>query len=107
MADERPLRFCDLCGGLDDHPRHMRNLGDGPNSEDGRPDQEFLAGVTTDGAPVQAVERLTSSSLSEHHFDCGAEAGCESCIQDEAASGGKRGQKLIDYVLAESAKQEA
>lgn len=26
MSD-RPLRLCDVCGQLDDHPRHVQNLG--------------------------------------------------------------------------------
>jgi len=99
-STERLTRFCDICGGLDDHPRHMRNLGDAEGTEDGRPDDEWLAGVNTDGAPVVAIERLTSSSMSEHHLDCGAENGCEICIESikETKAKGLTGQKLIDHL---------
>jgi len=29
MAEERPIRSCDLCGGEDNHPRHVIALADG------------------------------------------------------------------------------
>jgi len=97
MSDtaERPLRFCDICGGLDDHPRHVRNLG---ASEDGRPDDEWMAGVSTDGAPVQAIEQLVNGTVNVHHMDCGAAEGCELCKGTEKENKGFRGQKLINHL---------
>lgn len=29
MADERPVRPCDVCGQEDDHPRHVLAMADG------------------------------------------------------------------------------
>lgn len=95
---ERPLRFCDFCGGLDSDPRHMRELGNGENSEDGRPSDEALAEFNTEGAPLFAIERLLSSSMSEHHHDCGAANGCEYCTDYVKNVSKLTGDKLVKHL---------
>jgi hypothetical protein len=29
MAEKRPMRMCDSCGQIDDHPRHVHGTGEG------------------------------------------------------------------------------
>ena len=89
MAD-RPLRFCDVCGQLDDHPRHVI---DGVTT--GKPSDEWLAGIDTNGAPVQAIAQLVNPSTLVRHIDCCAAAGCPVCQGTEALTDGHRGDELL------------
>lgn len=88
---DRPLRYCDICGGIDDHPRHVIAVPSG-----GRPSPEFLATVAP--GPVLAAAELASDTVLCRHMDCCAEVGCEVCAATEAAAGGVRGQVLIDAI---------
>lgn len=96
MAD-RPLRYCDLCGGLDDHPRHVRPLGkaepDHVNS------QAFLDGLPS--GPTSALAQLVDRRIRVAHMDCCAANGCPDCTVTEAENGGLRGQALIDHLEAQ------
>ena len=65
---DRPMRPCDVCGQIDDHPRH--------------------------------VQRTSPTTLQIRHLDCCAAAGCETCVETEAATEGRRGQELIDHLDA-------
>jgi hypothetical protein len=101
--DERPLRFCDVCGQLDDHPRHVVQLvGD---ATEGTPSDEFLAGLTMGDAPVYAVKQLVDGTFTCRHMDCCAANGCPTCQATEAEYGERRGQKLIDHLAEERAKR--
>jgi hypothetical protein len=96
-TDERPLRFCDLCGGLDDHPRHVKQLP--PEATDGSPDAAVIAGIkNANEAPMEAVRQLYAENLQVRHMDCCAAAGCETCEATEADYGERRGQELIAYL---------
>lgn len=92
---ERPLRLCDLCGGLDDHPRHVI---DGVTI--GKPSDETLEMFDLSGAPVSAIEQLFSPTVRVRHIDCCAAAGCPVCQVTEKATEGKRGDELIKLVVA-------
>lgn len=104
MSD-RPLRFCDVCGGLDDHPRHVTQYAGDESA--GRPDDEWLAGVDLSGATTFAAERLLSGNLRERHLDCCASQGCETCIATEKETKGLRGSELIDHLAVARQKKEA
>lgn len=93
MADTRPLRLCDVCGQLDNHPRHV--VAD-PNNES-KPTQEFLDSLP-DGTPASAVALLLDPNTTIRHMDCCAAQGCEVCQVTEKATGGVRGKKLIDAI---------
>lgn len=86
---DRPLRFCDVCGGLDDHPRHvLADVGNGS-----KPSEEFLAGLPD--APASAGALLLDPNTTIRHMDCCAAAGCQVCQATEEAHGGARGAELI------------
>lgn len=85
-------RLCDVCGQLDDHPRHVTAV---PIGYDGAvPDDAFLDRLP-DGAPARAIAELMDPSTLVRHLDCCAAAGCESCQQAEQVNGGLRGAKLV------------
>lgn len=74
----RPKRLCDVCGGYDDHPRHVIAwpLGAAP-----QPDQKLVAKLaaqvdftTTEGAAV--LQDFFDTTLQLRHMDCCREAGC-------------------------------
>ena len=76
MADERPIRSCDVCGGEDNHPRHVTALADGGTlmrhmdccREAGCPDGS--CDEVTKGAEElrgdELVQHLTSRSEENH-----------------------------------------
>lgn len=92
---DRPLRFCDVCGGLDNHPRHVTGLP--PGSTLGTPSREFLDSLQP-GAPVAAVAELMNPTTVVRHMDCCAEQGCTICAETEVENGRRRGQALIDHL---------
>ena len=94
----RILRVCDLCGGVDDHPRNML-VGSAEQDPFPRPSEDIMNAVLKN-APVAERGRLLSELLdqttSDRHYDCCAASGCshEACRQIVAAAGGKTGKAL-------------
>lgn len=105
MPDERPLRYCDLCGGLDDHPRHVRQLGKTD------PDHKLPAGLldriqAAGNVNVPALVQLANPRNLVRHMDCCAAAGCDICQATERENGARRGQALVDHLTARRAAKE-
>lgn len=92
MSD-RPLRYCDICGGLDDHPRHVIAVPEGVVT---RPSEEFLAGL--ERGPFEAVYGLMNERALIRHIDCCAAAGCELCAVTESITAGARGEELLAVI---------
>lgn len=101
IGGDRPIRVCDLCGGVDDHPRHT------------------IAGVHRDVFPVPSddtVERVIANAPAEHrgrlvrdlldtgsserHKDCCREAGCPDglCGPETVGAEELRGAELLDHI---------
>jgi hypothetical protein len=99
---ERPLRYCDVCGGLDDHPRHVQVLR--RDMPDFRPTTEFLDGL--ESGPVSALAQLVDGRTRVAHLDCCAAQGCPLCSETEQETAGRRGQDLIDHLAAQRAAAE-
>lgn len=97
----RFVNFCEICGQLDDHPKHVRQLR--ADSDEGVPSQELLDKINApDNVPIAAIETLYAGNAQRHHMDCGAANGCEICIDTESVNGGLRGQALIDHLTGGS-----
>lgn len=89
MSD-RALQVCDLCGGVDDHPRHL----DYRRVE--APSADVIRRALDAGADDRLVAVLTDTTTTVHHLDCGAQQiGCDTCTASEARTGGKRGTELV------------
>lgn len=98
----RALRVCDLCGGVDDHPRHV--LAGGDRGSFPRPPDEILAKVL-ETAPedqrVRLVNELLDTGTSDRHMDCCRLAGCPdgSCTARTTGAEGLRGADLLDHLM--------
>lgn len=92
---ERNMRLCDMCGGYDDHPRHVTNLATVDPAA--VPSREFLASLP-DGVSALALQELMDGTTFCRHMNCCAKAGCLICTEVVAACGGAEGQALTDAV---------
>lgn len=90
--DDRPLRLCDVCGQLDDHPHHQRYIRDGGTV----PTPEFLAALGD--VPATAVAELMNPHTTDRHHDCCASQGCDVCAAVVAATKGATGAKLLKQI---------
>lgn len=99
IGEGRVLRVCDLCGGVDDHPRHVIANGDFT-----RPSDEIINKVL-DAAPAEERARLVNdlidTSSSDRHLDCCAAAGCptDTCGPQVADAPGV-GQEMLDHLMS-------
>lgn len=97
----RPLRFCDLCMGLDDHPRHVvaHRPGEGASRT-----WEEIGELDTTGIDPQAfalaAAQLMNADTTIRHIDCCKAAGCEVCAFTEDVTGGIRGDDLTEYLTS-------
>lgn len=105
IGSGRLLRVCDLCGAVDDHPRHV--LAGGQRDVYPRPTDEILDKVMKT-APAEQMARLVrelmDTSSSDRHLDCCREAGCPdgTCVTQTAGAEDKRGADLLDHLAAKA-----
>jgi hypothetical protein len=90
---ERPLRLCDVCGQLDDHPRHVQSA----RGTAALPSREFLESLGTD-VPATAIAQLMNPNTTVRHLDCCAAEGCPVCTRTEGITKGARGSKLLKAI---------
>ena len=101
IGEGRLLRVCDLCGGVDDHPRHV--IVGGPEVV-AAPSEATVAAVVA-AAPSDDLARLLrdlyDTSASDRHLDCCRAAGCPdgSCGRQTAGAEGKRGGDLLEHLM--------
>lgn len=94
-SPERMLRLCDVCGGLDDHPRHVQWV---PVDTVGAvPDMSFFDALPS-AVPPRAVAEIMDPTTIVRHQDCCAAQGCAICQATEAANGGARGDALLESI---------
>lgn len=90
----RRLHYCDVCGQLDDHPKHVIGVTGGAKAT-----TDLLERIGSFGdAPATAVAQLLDPTTYCRHMDCCASLGCDVCAGTEAVNGGRRGQALIDHL---------
>jgi hypothetical protein len=104
IGEGRSLRVCDLCGGVDDHPRHV--LAGGVADAYGPPSQEIVARVLEQAPPEESarlVRELFDTSSQDRHLDCCREAGCPAgtCAEVTAGAEHLRGADLLDHLTGE------
>lgn len=102
MAEKevRPVRGCDSCGGVDDHPRHVfaHAPGDGATSAE-------VAVKMLDNAPPESREAIMAQvrddSTIMKHMDCCRADGCPdgSCNVVTAGAESKRGDDLLKHLV--------
>lgn len=101
IGDGRVLRVCDLCGAVDDHPRHV--IAGTESGAFARPSDEILNKVI-DAAPAEErarlIQDLIDTTSSDRHLDCCAAAGCPTGTcgpQVEGAPG--VGRQMLDHLV--------
>jgi hypothetical protein len=105
----RPIRVCDVCGGFDDHPRHV--IGHAAN-EAPAVDQAVVKALavhvdfTTDEGGA-AIADLMDTTLQLRHMDCCASVGCPdgTCVEihrrtPAPANSPLRGDDLLEFLTS-------
>jgi hypothetical protein len=104
------LRVCDLCGAVDDHPRHV--LAGGARDIFPPPTADIVRAVIA-AAPADEQDRLLAdlldTSSSDRHLDCCREAGCplpaddpSNCAAKTAGAESARGAALVKHLMKEA-----
>jgi hypothetical protein len=110
IGEGRPLRVCDLCGGVDDHPRHVvaGNIDGAFAPSDGAIDRVLAA--APEDQRGRLVRELLDTTSSDRHLQCCRDAGCPE--QDPAKQCGVLladvnddviGADLIDHLTSRAA----
>lgn len=105
IGGDRPLRVCDLCGGVDDHPRHV--VAGAVRDAFPRVADDIVEKVLVN-APDEhrgrLLRELLDTASSDRHLDCCRAAGCPdgSCGLVTADAEGLTGRQLLDH-LSENA----
>ncbi len=100
----RLLRVCDLCGGVDDAPRHV--FASSPDIV--RKPSEQVIGRVRKLAPPDQVDRLLAELLdtdsADFHLDCCRDAGCpdRSCDRVTAGAEDLRDGDLLAHLTKEA-----
>jgi hypothetical protein len=101
----RALQVCDLCGGVDDHPRH--SFAGFLAATFSAADPATVAKVAQ-AAPESDRERLVAEAMdtgtTSRHKDCCREAGCPtgSCGSELEGWDGATGKGLLTHLVKES-----
>lgn len=104
IGDGRLMRVCDVCGGVDDHPRHV--IAGDPGT--GPPDGAVVATVLDmpdigNAERVALIADLYDTTLLLRHMDCCRQTGCPdgSCDIQTAGAEDARGSDLLDHLMRE------
>jgi hypothetical protein len=103
IGGDRPMRVCDLCGGYDDHPRHVI-VGTGAEQVPAEVIRALASNVdvkTAEGAA--ALASLMDTKSQDRHMDCCRAAGCPTGDCDMVTLGAedKRGAALLGHIMQE------
>lgn len=97
----RPMRLCDACGQVDDHPRHViaHAPGDGVTTTDVA-SAAIAAASDADRPAIIAQARDTSTIM--RHMDCCRAAGCPdgTCNIVTAGAEDKKGDALVKHLTS-------
>lgn len=102
MAEQRPVRMCDSCGGVDDHPRHVvaYAAGDGPTSPEVA--AKAVSNATEDQR-VAVIAQVQDASVVMKHMDCCRADGCPdgTCANVTSGAENKTGNALVKHLTAQ------
>lgn len=79
IGGDRPVRGCDVCGGVDDHPRHVIA---GERGAAGKADPEIVRRTIANSAGYDdatrnaVLESILDDSSQDRHRDCCRAVGC-------------------------------
>jgi len=101
IGGDRALRVCDLCGGVDDHPRHV--IAGDTRETFAAPAEDIVQKVLEEAPEDQRsklVRDLFDTTSSDRHMDCCREAGCPTgdCERTTQGAEDKRGAALLKHL---------
>ena len=95
---DRPMRGCDICAQVDDHPRHVSGVpADFPGAV---PSDEILDRLDAAGITGRALREQLDPLTVVRHIDCCAASGCHdgSCPRILAEAGDARREDLVEHL---------
>lgn len=103
-AAEHPLRHCDVCRQVDDHPRHVHHA-DEPIPVDRALIDTVLDLELPSGDRGRIVADISDPMTQTRHMDCCRSVGCPDGTCDSAPA--LKGQDLRDHIIgsAETPKE--
>lgn len=95
----RPLRVCDSCGGVDDHPRHVFSQVPGDGATSPEVAKKALAAAGSKNFDV-IYAQITDDTVTYKHMDCCRTDGCPDGTCDAVTAGAedKRGDDLVKHL---------
>jgi hypothetical protein len=91
----RPLRSCDVCGQVDDHPRHTHHPEAPVDVNSEHIDAVLDLGLDSE-VRNRIVREISDPMSQQRHFDCCRAAGCPDGTCNDAPD--LTGQALIDHL---------
>lgn len=110
-AGKRPVRMCDACGGVDDHPRHVHGTAVGESNTTPDIVAKALDNVGSLGndldrasARLAVLGHVQDSSTQMKHLDCCAADGCPdgTCQLTVQGADGKTGDAMLKHVQSKA-----
>ena len=103
MADEekRPVRICESCGEVDDHPRHVYAQAAGAAPTPSAVAEKALRNARKeDWATI--LDQVRDDSVAYKHMDCCASDGCPdgSCNLVRRGAEDKKGNDLVKHLTS-------
>lgn len=79
MTSKRLVQGCDVCGQVDDHPRHTKfyPVGEG----DASASLQALQKAMDSNISPEALRDMADAGRAVRHFDCCASQGCQVCAK--------------------------
>ena len=101
ISPDRPLRICDVCGGVDDHPRHALAAARGEIPVN----QANLAKVMDDTAlstedRARIIADIVDTTTQLRHMECCARVGCPDGTCNTIPAG-LSGTALLEHITGE------
>ncbi len=102
MSDEkRPLRICDSCGQIDDHPRHVFATAEGgAGVSDPEVISKALNSAKTNEEKQAVLNAASDGFVLTKHMDCCEADGCPdgSCTEVRQGAEDKKGDDLVAHL---------
>jgi len=100
MAETRPMRICDACGQVDDHPRHVIAYADGDGVTDPEVALKAIEAATGLGVGAEILAQVQDGSTIMRHMDCCRSLGCPdgTCNEVTAGAEDKTGNALLKHL---------
>lgn len=101
MAEQQPTRMCDVCGGVDDHPRHVYGRVAGDAQTDPEVAKLALSKASPDDV-AGVIAHIQDNTTTMRHMDCCRDAGCPdgTCNLVTAGAEDKKGSALRKHLTS-------